>query len=58
MAASLLAGVFVVKNSVVAFVPGEYFVPLIVGAVVATIGVVIINALYDFIFYKKINSNK
>lgn len=58
MAASLLAGVFVVKNNVVAFVPGEYFVPLIVGAVVATIGVVIINALYDFIFYKKINSNK
>ena len=58
MAASLLTGIFFVKNSIVAFVPEEYFTSIIVGAVIATIGVVIVNALYDLIFCKKIKSNK
>lgn len=58
MGSSLLAGVFIVKNSIIAFVPGQYFSPIIVTAVIATIGAVIINVLYDFIFCKKVIFNK
>ena len=58
MVASLLAGVFIVKNSSIAFVPSEYFRNIIFAAVIATIGAVIINALYDYVFYKKAILNK
>lgn len=58
MAASLLIGIFIVKNNIVTFVPGEYFTSIIVTAIITTIGAMIINAVYDFIFCKKIVSNK
>ena len=58
MVASLLAGVFVVKNSMIAFVPSEYFSNIIFAAVISTIGAVVINSLYDCVFYKKAILNK
>ena len=58
MVVSLLTGVFIVKNSILTFVPSEYFSNIIFAAVIATIGTVIINALYDYVFCKKALLNK
>jgi len=58
MMISLVVSIFIVKNSIITYVPNQYFTSIIVAAIAFVIGVATFNVVYDIFFCKKIQTNK